>query len=309
MGPRRSRRAPSKDETFPGTETAIGGTGENPASRLLAQAPVVDQHGQHLLDEQGVAFGQAEDPPLERLGQARLAEEVPHDAAALGAGELRELNLGRRPSPRGETRPVLAELVTGRADEQERHAERGVEDVLDEIEEGWLRPVDVIEDHHERPAASQLLEDRPDAPEQLVLSVQVLREADARLDAAGRVGQLLAETGLELDAGILLAVLRHDPGGLPQHLRQRPERDAVTVGQAAAAQHRRLVGEAIHELLDEPALADPGLAEQRDEPALGSGDRTAELRVEGGDLALPADERPVWPVSALLASAVTESNR
>ena len=40
------------------------------------------------------------------------------------------------------------------------------------------------------------------------------------------------------------------------------------------------------------ALADPGLAEQRDEPALGSGDRTAELRVEGGDLAGPPDQRP-----------------
>ena len=97
----------------------------------------------------------------------------------------------------------------------------------------------------------------------------------------------------ELDAGVLLAVLRHDPGGLPQHLSQRPERDAVAVGQAAAPQHRRLVGEAAHELLDEPALADPGLAEQRDEPPLGSGDRTAELRVEGGDLAGPADERQV----------------
>ena len=165
--------------------------------------------------------------------------------------------------------------------------------LLDEIEEGGLRPVDVVEDHHERPAAGQLLKDRPHAPEQLVLAVLVLREAHDRLDATGRVGQLLAEAGLELDAGVLLAVLRHDPGRLSQHLGQRPEGDAVAVGQAAAPQYHRLVGEAPHELLDEPALADPGLAEQRDEPALGSGDRTAELRVEGGDLAIPADERPV----------------
>ena len=103
----------------------------------------------------------------------------------------------------------------------------------------------------------------------------------------------LAEAGRELGAGVLLAVLRHDPGRLPEHLGQRPVGDAVAVGQAAAPQYHRLVGDAPHELLDEAALADPGLAEQRDEPALGPGDRTTELRVQGGDLAGAPDERQV----------------
>ena len=48
----------------------LGGTGEYPAPRLLTQQLVVDQHGQHLLDEQGVASGEAEDPAPERYGQA-----------------------------------------------------------------------------------------------------------------------------------------------------------------------------------------------------------------------------------------------
>ncbi len=35
------------------------------------------------------------------------------------------------------------------------------------------------------------------------------------------------------ELGVLLAVFRDDPGGLPQHFSQRPERDAIAVGQAA----------------------------------------------------------------------------
>ena len=84
--------------------------------------------------------------------------------------------------------------------------------------EGGLDPVDVVEDHHQRPAAGQFPEDRPHGPEQLVLPIRVLREIQDRCNAAGRVSQLLPDPGLELDAGILVAVLRHDPGGLPQHL-------------------------------------------------------------------------------------------
>ena len=42
-----------------------------------------------------------------------------------------------------------------------------------------------------------------------------------------------------------------------------------------------------------PALAHPGLAEQRDEAALGPGDRTAELGVQGSDLAGAPDQRQI----------------
>ena len=277
----------------PRDRDGLGGAGEDPAPRLLTQEPVVDQHGEHLLDEQRVAFGEAEDALLERLGQARLAEEVPHHQAALLSGELPELDLGGRRSPRREARPVLVELVAGRTDKEERHAERGVEDVLDEVEEGCLRPVDVVEDDHERPTAGQLPRVARTAQNSSSFPYGCCERPmpDSMRLVASAMPR--TEAGCELVAGVLLAVLRHDPGRLPQHLGQRPERDAVAVGQAAAPQHRRLAGDAPHELLDEPALADPGMAEQRDEPALGSGDRTAELRAEGGDLARPADERQV----------------
>ena len=89
----------------------LGGTGEDPAPRLLTQQLVVDQHGEHLLDEQGVASGEAEDPSPEQSGQARLAENVLHHQAALLAGEFPELDLRRCAPPRDETRPVLVELM------------------------------------------------------------------------------------------------------------------------------------------------------------------------------------------------------
>src|SRR5215469_18479097 len=123
--------------------------------------------------------------------------------------------------------------MAGRADEEKRDPKRRIEELLDEIEKGGLRPVDVVENDHQRPLAHELLEDRTHGPEQLVLSVLPLRKAHDRLDATGRVGQPPSEAVRELGAGDLLDVLRRDPGRLPEHLSQWPVRKAVAVGQTA----------------------------------------------------------------------------
>ena len=127
------------------------------------------------------------------------------------------------------------------AQEQDRRAARPVGDVLDEVEERGLAPVDVVEHEHERALARRGLEEPPDRPEgllarrpasatpiscddvpadELLVLVALEHRADLRLDDVGQV-----EVG---QARRLLDRLDH-----------REVRDALAVGQAPAAEHRR----------------------------------------------------------------------
>ena len=51
-------------------------------------------------------------------------------------------------------------------------------DRLDQVEKGWLAPVDVVEDDHERPAAGELLEEPADRPRSPSLARDGLGDTD-----------------------------------------------------------------------------------------------------------------------------------
>ena len=76
-------------------------------------------------------------------------------------------------------------------------------------------------------------------------------------------GLVLAEGAQLLDRDVERVVV-DDPGRALDHLGQRPVGDALAVGQAAAREHGRAL-ERLAELAREPALADPGLAVDREE--------------------------------------------
>ncbi len=65
-------------------------------------------------------------------------------------------------------------------------------------------------------------------------------------------------------------VARRFAGRLDDCLTQRPEGDAVAVGEASPRQHRRLAREPVAELLGQPRLADAGFPEHRQEIRLGT---------------------------------------
>ena len=56
-------------------------------SRAALQDPFIDQHRQHLLHEQGVAFRGLDDSRARRLIECTRSEEVVHDDGALRRGE------------------------------------------------------------------------------------------------------------------------------------------------------------------------------------------------------------------------------
>ena len=115
-----------------------------------------------LLDEERVSLGglcdSRSDPP-------RSPERLQH-RLRVGVGEgLEHQRRRRRPGP---VRPALEELGAGEAEEDDRGVGEAARQVLDEVEEGRLGPVHVVEDRDERPVGRKVLEDLADGGEGLV---------------------------------------------------------------------------------------------------------------------------------------------
>ena len=65
-------------------------------------------------------------------------------------------------------RPPVEQLRPGHADEQDRRAGRDERDMLDQVEQCLLGPLDVVEDEHERPLARGRLDELAERPRELV---------------------------------------------------------------------------------------------------------------------------------------------
>jgi hypothetical protein len=138
--------------------------GERPAPVELVQDAVVDQHPDGLLDEQRVALGHLGDPRPRLDGHLRAAHEAADEAVGLRLGQRREgdrrrVGLGRHP-----VGADVEQLRARLADDQHRGALDPVGEVVEQVEERGLAPVDVVEGHDERPAGGEALEEAADRP-------------------------------------------------------------------------------------------------------------------------------------------------
>ena len=149
--------------------------------------------------------------------------------------------------------------------------------------------MDVLDDEDERVLGGERLAELPGCPEELVEGEQFVGKAAQRGESPRDVG--VPGAGLELRADLGRCVLVADAGRGAQDLDQRPERDAASVGQTAAAEHARRPLGVVDELLHEPRLPHPGLAEHCDEPRRASRHDILEGAPEAGELLGPADER------------------
>ena len=120
-------------------------------------APDVAGHRQHLLDEERVPARGAGDPLAQRAGDP-LGDELV-DVVVVQMSEP------KRHRPGG---AALGELRPRHAEEQDRGAGGQECDVLDEVEERLLAPLDVVEDDHQRPLRRRLLERLAERPGDLL---------------------------------------------------------------------------------------------------------------------------------------------
>src|SRR5262249_57512047 len=79
----------------------------------------------------------------------------------------------------GPAGPSIEELRARGADEQDARLARPVRNVLHEVEEGWLGPVDVVQDHDEGALGGKRLEELAHSPRDLLPAPERLVAAAA----------------------------------------------------------------------------------------------------------------------------------
>ena len=212
----------------------------------------VGHHRQHLLDEERVALRGGCDALL-RVCVDAGQEQVVDEPRRLVRSQGLEQHRGCVQLPAAPAGPVIQQLRPGDAEQEQRRVPSEVGDVVDEVEERWLGPLEVVEDEDE-----------------WLLSCHPLE------DAAG-LERDLVPVGPEVD----LAGERLDLG-------ERPVRDPLPVGQAATGEQRCV--DAVLELSNEPRLPDPGGSEQRELVGNSLGDGMVVGALELGELVFPADQ-------------------
>ncbi len=112
----------------------------------LAAAAVLAHHREHLLDEERVACGRGGNALTQVVVERAVAEQVLHEHDALVLAERLEQDRGRVQLAAAPARPLVEQLRARDAEEEDRCVAREVGDVLDEVDEDRLRPLQVVDD-------------------------------------------------------------------------------------------------------------------------------------------------------------------
>src|SRR3954447_3306682 len=169
-------------------------------------------------------------------------------------------------------RSALEQLRPGRGHEQKRRAAQPVDELVDEIEETIVRPVEVFEDDDAGPAIGDGFEEAPPCGRcGLSARLPIPGEPDERLELALQPAplRLLRNAALEDVAKLplrLVRSVRFEDSRLRLHdLAERPERDALAVWKASPLTPGDQIGIRVdhpEELAHEARLSDPGNADE-----------------------------------------------
>src|ERR671915_1095513 len=162
------------------------------------------------------------------------------------------------------------DLGTSKAQEKDGCIARMLLDVIDQLEQAALRPVEIFENDDQRTGSSELLEETAHRPVNLFgRSAPLVGSQDLRKSARYEPATFgIAKKPLNLGMHRVIIVIGFDAGRLLNHLLDGPERDPFSIRQTAARKHPRAAFDAACELPRDPRLADSGIAQEHEEPAL-----------------------------------------
>ena len=194
-----------------------------------------------------------------------------------------------RPPPQPGT--DVEQLRPREADDQQRALAHPLRQVVDQLEQRLLGPVDVLEDEHERLHVGELVDELACGPGDLRLAALALDRLHHARGEPEQLGDRLVAAALDqlLARGLHRVVVRDAGGGL-DHLGERPVGDALAVRQRAAGEDRDALG-AGEELAQQPALPDAGLAVDGEDVRTAVADRPRKRVLEQLELRLAPDER------------------
>ena len=187
---------------------------------------------------------------------------------------------------------LLEQIRASHADDQDRRVADPAEQVLDQVQEGRLGPLQVVEGDHERRVRREALEQPADRPHRLLRGARAAGDSDRARDP----GRDLARVGLALDKP-LDSLAGNLAGCPPDEVSERPVRDSLAVGEASSGEDGGLFVDARQQLLDEPRLADPRRPDDVDHAALARPDRLLERRAQAAQLlhrVRPSAHRAAW---------------
>ena len=283
---------------------------------------VVLRHHRAGVEQHANGLDGVERNPLGALDDAgdRLFREPGHQAVQqlrhLGRDQRLEVDARHAAHRAAPVRPPLEQLRSSeRHDEDGRRAGPG-QQVLHEVEQALVGPVQIDEDEHRRRLRRDPLEQGAPGGEQLLAAVarqlgQAQQAGQPRLDEAALLGvvQELLQHGGQLRPGGGSILSLGDLRPQPHHLGQRPVADPLPVGRRAALVPVRRLDHAVQVLLElpgEPGLADAGLPDDRHQPRLALSAGGVEQVLQLLQLVLAAHERRLQRAGPAAAAAARD---
>ena len=155
-------RAASSAWMVGGISRAASSAAGDPAIALALEGAVLHQHAHQLGDEERVAFARREHSSGNRGRQLAGADHVGRQTGCRAGVETAERHdLGDEAAGCRQRRAGLAQLRSRRHENEQRHVGAPLHEVLGQVEQQRLRPLQVVDHHHHRPRRRQRGEQSP----------------------------------------------------------------------------------------------------------------------------------------------------
>jgi hypothetical protein len=224
---------------------------------VALEEPAVEQHANGLDGVERDAFCAVADHAAELAGQTRnepLEELVHRGRRERFEEQRREVTLPGAPG-----RVLVGDLGPRERDDEQRMRARPFEQVLDELGQRRVGPLEILEDEHGRRDGREPLEEEPPGGEEvLAIRGRPLGEPEQvrepRLEPASllRVVDVLADRSQKLLQRRVRGLAFGDARAHPNHLRECPVRNALAVREATAAVPPHVADETVEVLLELP---------------------------------------------------------
>ena len=288
--PRREQR---RDRRWDGQVREIAG--RRPSALLQDEPTLVDQEARDLLRVERVPLGGGGDALADHGIHRVIRQEVGDELPALLGVQRFEQDRRRVQLPPGPAGAIVEQLGARHAREQDRDVASQIRDVLDQLDERGLCPLDVVDHEDHGALGGEALEQRPDGPAHLFRGGLPAVEPDRLPDALRDRGRVAITAGehREFAAGRLRRVVLAQVRDVDQGLGERVERDPFAVRQTPTAQDRRLGADIVGERRHQPRLAYPPDTEHREELARLVRHRSVEHVAQERELPSSSDDRGI----------------